>query len=84
MWNVKFEYKNSKIISGLTTYYYTNTKDLMDDYIENPENLIYDSKYSGLGNSTAVYKAPIFVSKGHYGDIWNSAFMVPDVVDSNK
>lgn len=43
---------------------------------------MYNQKYGGMGNSTSIYKAPLFVTKGHYGHIDESIKFVPDVIDS--
>ena len=43
---------------------------------------MYNQKYGGMGNSTSIYKAPLFVTKGHFGDIQESAWFVPDVIDA--
>jgi hypothetical protein len=34
-----------------------------------------------MGNSTSVYKAPMFITKGHFGDIRESEKFVPNVID---
>lgn len=37
-----------------------------------------------MGNSTSIYKAPLFVTKGHYGDIQESVKFVPEVINAKS
>lgn len=58
------------------------TEDLLQSQNVYPENVIYNQKYGGMGNSTSIYKAPLFVTKGHYGHIDESIKFVPEVIDA--
>lgn len=61
-YNVEFNYTGTTSYEGLTVYKYMTDPSLLANYQQIPEKIIYNAKYSGIGNLTSVYKAPIFAS----------------------
>jgi len=62
LYNVEFNYTGTTTHEGLTVYKYMTDPSLLANYQTIPEKIIYNAKYSGVGNLTSVYKAPIFAS----------------------
>ena len=61
-YNVEFNYTGTTSYEGLTVYKYMTDPSLLANYQQIPEKIIYNAKYSGVGNLTSVYKAPIFAT----------------------
>jgi len=61
-YNVEFDFIETQKYEGLTVNKYMTDPSLLANYSTIPEKIIYNAKYSGIGNLTSVYKAPIFAS----------------------
>jgi len=49
-------------VEGLSAFKYQIDPSLLANYSEIPEKIIYNAYYSGIGNLTSVYKAPVFAA----------------------
>ena len=81
-YNVEFDFVETKSHEGLTVNKYMTDPSVLANYSTIPDKIIFNAKYSGVGNLTSVYKAPIFASQGHYQDIQSAGFMVSGITDS--